>query len=114
MLRLTPEIMAAAYEYLRATPPMSNWKLPPADEVTFVVINKYNPIGTYTYDDGHVITASDKRIGHTHTLLALIAHEIVHMYRRLIGHQSWETHGPEFKKLGNPVCRVHGFDPKEF
>ena len=36
-LRLTPEILEGAYEFLRATPPFRGWRLPHADEVEFVV-----------------------------------------------------------------------------
>src|SRR5690349_18038866 len=36
-LRLTPDIIEGAYEFLRMTPPFRGWRLPPADEVEFVV-----------------------------------------------------------------------------
>jgi hypothetical protein len=116
-MKLTPPRLAAAYMFLRATPPFSRWKLPLASEVEFRVIKQETVLGTHKVcprQGHHVITISGARVGHTMTLLCTMAHEMIHLYQLEVGTATAAEHNAEFRRLGKVVCRHHGFDPKEF
>ena len=36
-LSLTPDLLAAAYDFLRATPPFKAWRLPESDDIAHTV-----------------------------------------------------------------------------
>lgn len=112
-LPLTPEILRGAYEYLRATPPFSRWKLPPGSKVRFKVVRGRDAQGWHDVDgDRHIIAISKDHVGHTIRLVTVMAHEMVHVTQHIRGMR--RDHGARFDKLGGRVCRYHGFDPKEF
>ena len=80
-LPLTPEIIAAAYDYLRTTPPFSRWNLPESEDVEFKVSKRFSEFGRYQLVAGkHTISMSTKSIGQTETLLKYLSHEMVHLY----------------------------------
>lgn len=115
-LHITPAMMEAAYDYLRTTPPFRRWKLPDGDGIEFHVTRD-----TATWGDclepgagrpDWRLRVSGALIGHTSTLMALLAHEMVHMRQILRGQRP--THGALFQRLAAQVCRHHGFDPKLF
>ncbi len=116
---LTPEIIEGAYEFLRTTPPFRNWRLPEADEVTFVVSRHKRYVGYHRgtrhkiYD--HEIGISEVCVGHTNTLLRTMAHEMIHQHQQRSRTQTAHTeHNAEFMRLARIVCRYHGWDEKEF
>lgn len=118
-LPLTPETLAAAYDYLRTTPPFSKWNLPEAEDVLFKVARTRHKQGWYQWDGKrHTITASTGRISHSLTLMALMAHEMIHLHLEEIGMESRagsnDTHNAAFRVLAARVCKFHGFDPKAF
>ncbi len=116
-LPLTPEMLAAAYEYLRHTPPFKNWKLPEADEVEFSVTRHRDRFADHTLDRSqHRIRASSRHIKTTYALLQAVAHEMVHGYQDGIAKTGSRhtAHNAEFVRLSNRVCKLHGFDPKTF
>jgi hypothetical protein len=94
-------------------------KMPEADDVVFKVGATKTAFGWYQWDGKqHTITASIKAIGHTSTLLQLMAHEAIHLY---LEHTKQENrsgncniHNAAFKRIAAKVCRTHGFDPKAF
>lgn len=114
-LRLTPDTLAHAYEYLAHTPPFDRWNMPPVDEVTFIVA-KGSDFGWCDRKRGrrHEIAVSSRRNGHTLTLLMTMAHEMVHLHQKLTGMETRGQHNAAFHKLAVQVCRRHGFDPKLF
>lgn len=120
MMPLTPETLASAYDYLRTTPPFNRWNLPESEDVTFKVVRTRTMFGSYENIGRmrHTITASSGKIGQTGTLLRLLAHEMTHMHLELTGLESKrggpETHNIAFRKFAAIICKVHGFDPKEF
>jgi len=59
-----------------------------------------------------VIRASVTHAGHTESLLATMAHEMVHLRQHLTGDR--EKHGTRFRRARARICRVHGFDPSTF
>lgn len=110
-LHLTPDLIEAVYELLRATPPFRRWKLPHADDVEFHVIKSGAIDGDCAYDgDRFTIRLSADRHSMLASTIATMAHEMCHMrYPRDRAH-----HGKLFKRLAAQVCAVHGFDPKTF
>lgn len=109
-MHLTPAILEAAYEFLRATPPFSRWKLPHADEIEFRVTRHRDCQGKcVTEDDRHAILVSEVKIGRTFGLLELMAHEMVHVHCHRQGHLKPE-HGAVFRRHAARVCKEHGFD----
>ena len=117
-LPLTPAILEAAYEFLRACPPFRAWKLPHADEIEFHVIQLKDREGdhtTYCGTDQHVIRISAKRIGHTDSLIVVMAHEMIHARQAITKTTTrGSMHNADFRRFAASVCRTHGFDPKTF
>jgi len=114
-LPLTPAILEAAYEFLRATPPFVRWRLPHADEVELRVCRTRQWMGLFDSgsDDRSRISVSSARIGHTDTLLRSVAHEMIHLYQFERGTATASEHNAEFFRLAAQIARHHGFDPKE-
>ena len=104
--------LVAAYELLRTTQPFLGWKLPDATEMEFAVLRDRSTFGDC---DGETIRASSARHGHLPTLLATLAHEMIHLHqmRRKLETPNTE-HNADFRKRAARVCRLHGFDPKVF
>lgn len=115
-LTLTPEMLRAAYEFLRATPPFRGWKLPPGGEVRFRVTKWRDKYGEHSIRDdgsGETIAMSGRIIGHTTTLMSVMAHEMIHVHMFRCGRKG-AMHGPKFQRMAALVCRYHGFDTKAF
>ncbi len=118
-LPLTPDTLAAAYDYLCTTPPFHRWKLPESDDVVFRVSRVHKEFGHYQkHGDDHIISASAASIGYDLTLLTLMSHEMIHMYLRITNkeskHKGANVHNLWFRKYAARVCKIHGFDPKAF
>lgn len=112
-LRLTPDMLAAAYDFLRATEPFRRWRLPESDELGFHVVRDAALSADFGVREGMpYIRVSEANNGHTITLLATLGHEMIHLRQHLTGDR--EHHGPRFKRIAARVCAVHGFDPKTF
>jgi len=112
-LRLTPDMLAAAYEFLRTTEPFRAWKLPDSDELGFAVVRDPKMFADFGMENGvPVIRVSEAKNGFAITLLASVAHEMCHLRQERIGDRS--QHGAKFKRMAAQVCRAHGFDPKTF
>ena len=112
-LRLTPDMLAAAYEFLRTTEPFRRWRLPESDELGFAVVRDPKMFADFGMENGiPVIRVSEAKNGFTATLMATMAHEMCHLRQRAIGDRS--HHGAKFKRMAVQVCRAHGFDLKVF
>ncbi|MBI1989542.1 MAG: SprT-like domain-containing protein [Betaproteobacteria bacterium] len=119
MLPLTPDMVAAVYECLRQFPPLSSWKLPPAEEVEFRVNKQPNTMGEYTRyarTVDHIVIVSSLTIGHFATLASVVAHEMVHLKQALDKTEPTRAggHNAEFRRLAKQVCKIHGWDYKAF
>lgn len=115
-LPLNAEMLAHAYDYFCSSSPFNKWNLPPSEEVKFVVIRDPHTAGYHKMiGDKHIIGISTGAIGRTHSLMEVMAHEMIHAHQR---ETSMETkgsaHNAAFNKLAANVCRVHGFDPLLF
>lgn len=112
-LRLTPDMLAAAYDFLCTTAPFKGWRLPESDGVGFCVVADPNMYADFGVENGiPVIRVSEAKNGHTATLLATMAHEMCHLRQELIGDRGHHT--AAFKRMAARVCRAHGFDIKTF
>lgn len=118
-LPLTPEILRAAYEYFCVTVPFCKWNMPDADEILFKVTRSRKVLGQARYFTGqkkpnYELEVSEHFIGRTHSLMELVAHEMVHIHQRETRMEKGGEHNAAFKKLAAVVCKHHGFDPKLF
>lgn len=118
-LPLTPETLAAAYDYLCTTPPFSGWNLPDSEDVKFIVTRSRQDFAQYRWDGKqHTIAVSEASVGHTATLIEKMAHEAIHVHLEQTGMESRSgdvnTHNAAFRKFAAQACRIHGFDPRAF
>jgi hypothetical protein len=117
-LPITPETMAAAYDYLATTPPFSGWNLPDSEDVLFKLSRRLREYGRYQWNGSRpTITASVKSIAYTSTLMRFMSHEMIHLYLEKTGWESpggEDTHNAAFRRFAVQVCKYHGFDPKAF
>lgn len=112
-LHLTPEILRAVYDYLRATPPFNRWKLPAADNVEMHIVRTRNYQGQCIIDGTrHIIQISTGKICRTQALIEVMAHEMVHLHCGRSGIKP--HHGLEWRRFARSVCEYYGFDPKLF
>lgn len=110
-LKLTPEVVAAAYELLRTTAPFKGWYLPPSEAIKFRVTRSRKHSAQC---DGVSIEVSEHSHGHLVTLLSTVAHEMIHLYESMKEGRPDPKHGALFHRRAALVCRLHGFDPKAF
>lgn len=120
-LPLSPETLAAAYEYLCTTPPFASWNLPDSDDITFRVVKSRKMFAQYVWEpdtERHTIEVSSGTVGHTATLMTTMAHELIHLHLRLTGMESRSSnpnvHNMPFRKLAAQACKTHGWDLKAF
>lgn len=117
-LPLTPEILAASYDFLVTTPPFNGWNLPLSEDVGFKVTRSRRWFARYRWDGHrHTIEVSSNSVGHSTTLLAKMSHELIHLHLEELGMDgrgTEDTHSGAFRQLAEEVCRFHGFDPKAF
>ena len=112
-LKLTPDMLAAGYDFLRTTAPFLRWRLPESDELGFHVVRDAALSADFGVEQGiPFIRVSEANNGLAATLLATLAHEMIHLRQYLTGDR--EHHGPRFKRMAARVCAAHGFDPKTF
>lgn len=112
-MRLTPDLLAAAYSLLRETDPFRGWNLPDAEDVRFAV-TKSRDFGDYSRP--HLIRLSARRHTRLSGILATVAHEMLHLHLEEVGAKADSAaHGPGFCKLARLVCRHHPeFDTASF
>lgn len=113
--RFHPEEVAAAYDFLAATPPFNKWKLPPSDEVGFAVTDHQDEFGAFVVDGEKItIRISANFQSHTFRLLEVLAHELIHMAQHVAKKSTKSSHNADFNARAKRVCALHGFDPKGF
>jgi hypothetical protein len=113
-LPLTPEILEAAYEFLRTWPAFSRCGLPNSSEVEFHVTQSTRAYGHYSQRTSHAIYVSHATNGLSDTMLRTMAHEMVHQALRLKGDPKFWQHGAAFKAIASRVCKHSGWDVKAF
>lgn len=115
-LRLTSETLAAAYDYLATTEPFRKWNLPDSDDVVFRVVKDPTRRGFYRRDGYNrpSISVSSAAIGHSSSLIEVMAHEMIHLHEDATGMATASEHSAAYRKMAAVVCKIHGFDPKLF
>ena len=115
-MRITPERLAGVYAMLRAFPPFSRWKLPPAADVRFhVAKTKQWHAAWWIEGQKHNVEVSEKKHGHLRSLIESMAHEMIHIHQRVARTETnGVEHNAEFQRLAKNVCRTFGFDYGQF
>lgn len=119
-LHLTPDILAASYDLLRTTLPFRRWKLPPSDEIEFIVNADRHVRGFYSdRPEGfgqpvHKLGASCAVLSTLDSLLPVVGHEIIHLFQNIAGRETRAMHNADFRRLSVQVCRHHGWDLAAF
>lgn len=111
-LHLTPAMMEATYDLLRATAPFRRWKLPEADDVIFCVQTMQAHANFRMRAGKHCYTVNPQKTYTLRTLVEHMAHEMCHGRQELI--KARDTHGATFRRMRAQVCAHHGFDPGTF
>ena len=114
-LVITPEMMAAAYDYLATTPPFCNWNLPESEDVTFIVYRSMVNRGDwFRIKDRHRIRISSRYAKSTTSLMETLAHEMIHLHEDHNNCSGKGQHSAAFNAWANEVCEIHGWDPALF
>lgn len=116
-MRLTPPLLAAAYDLLRHTPPFEKWNLPEPDDVLFGVLRstqfqadcRQMPAGTFR------IRVSEPYHGRLSVVLATVGHEMIHLHLDQCGAKDSSEHGAAFRACAAEVVAHHrDFDIETF
>lgn len=114
-LQLTPDLLAAGYDFLRETAPFKGWRLPESDELGFHVVRDPRIHADFGVENGvPVIRVSENGAGHTATVLAALAHEMIHLHQQRRKLDRGGEHNADFHRRAARVCAAHGFDIKTF
>lgn len=113
---LTPETLAAAWDYICTTPPFSEWNLPHSEDICFRVIRTKRVYGQLSFHGKHyTIDVSEARCGRHESILSTLAHEAVHMFQHSSCFMNARNyHDKAFWALADEVCSTHNFDRKLF
>lgn len=116
MIRLTPHLIVAAYDFLRECHPLKGWKLPHSDGVEFRTDRRPDVFAEHNYRSRKrkppLIRLSLATHGHLDTVLQSTAHEMCHLAQVVNGER--EGHGETFEKRARSVCRQFGWDERAF
>lgn len=116
-MKLTPDLLASAYNMLRETAPFDKWNLPDADDVRFRILKTKRLYGDAGMRAGQwTIRLSEGKHTRLGRVLETMAHEMIHVHLREIGcHSDSRHHGPAFNACADQVCAEHlEFDPVIF
>jgi hypothetical protein len=113
-MRLTPATLAACYEFLRTTPPFHRWRLPPSEQIAFRIGRETRVRGWHQFGGTHRLSVSEATIVHNASLVAAMAHEMIHVYQAANRLETRGQHNADFRRRARAVCRQHGFDPGLF
>lgn len=111
-LKLTPARLRAAYNFLDLCPPFDGWNLPDAEDVTFVVSRTHH-YGDFVLEGrNHRIAVSQRKNVTIATLLATMAHEMIHVHQALQGLEIKDN--AFFSLQADKVCKELNFDRGTF
>ena len=115
-MKLTADILAAAYDLLCLCPPFAGWRLPPSDDVGFVVTHDRNVRADFTIVAGFpTIRVSADSNGSLASAIMVIAHEMIHLHQHLVKCETKNTeHNADFRRRAAQICRVHHWDLQAF
>lgn len=110
---LTPERLAATYDYLRVWPPFSRWALPDSDAVRFRTTERKDVCGQFTPAPLEIMVSTALH-WQIENLMKTVAHEMVHLHQHLRGTETRSQHNGEFKRLSYSICKRYGWDFGQF
>lgn len=103
---LTPELLAAAYDYLCLCPPFDKMNMPHSEDVKFSTSRRKHEFGRYQWVGGdHHIVLSTRNVGRHAQLLQTLSHEMAHLFLEV--NKICDEHGPVFQKLADKICKHH-------
>lgn len=110
----TKDMLRAAYDMLETTEPFCRWNLPPSEDVEFAVTQSLKTKGKCSVGVGPTFKLEVSNKLHTYptTMMATLAHEMIHVYQACAGIKFDDGKG--FRVLAAEVCEAHGFDPGAF
>ena len=116
ILPVTPQRLESVYAMLREWPPFSSWRLPRAEDVSFHVAKTNRWHAAWWVKEGkHHIEVSEKKHGHLNSLIASMAHEMIHIRQKVAKTETPNTeHNAEFHRIAKRVCKQLGFDLGQF
>ena len=108
---LNAEMLAHIYDYLACQPPFSKWNLPPSEDIKFSISRKRDRFAHYQcIGSDHHIVVSSHFVGRHETLVATVAHEMIHLHCELAGITTSNPHDATFHKYADRICKLHEFD----
>ena len=114
-MKLTPELLAAAYTFLRSAEPFKAWKMPESGEIVFKVVGDPKKYADFSVESGvPVIRVSEKMHRHTETILMTLAHEAIHLHQFRKKLDRGGMHNADFRRRAKRVCAIHGWDEAIF
>jgi hypothetical protein len=112
---LNAEMLAHAYDYLACQEPFSRWNLPPSEDVRFSISTSRKNFAHYQMIGGvHHIALSRRFVGRHETLIATLAHELIHLHQEQACMATTNAHDATFHKYADKICRIHEFDRLTF
>ncbi len=106
-MRLTPEVLRAAYRFITSAHPFTDWVCPPADAMRFQVYAHRSHLGDYA--EG-TIWISTHCVRHMDTLVRVMAHEALHAVQHLDGTDNRYSHNADFHRRAAEICEAFGWD----
>jgi hypothetical protein len=106
----TKDMLRAVYDMLEMTEPFCRWNLPPSEDIEFAVTQSPKISGRCSVGEGPTfkLEVSNKLHTYPKTMMATMAHEMIHVYQACAGIEFDDGQG--FKVLAAEVCEAHGFD----
>jgi hypothetical protein len=111
MLRITPKLVAATWDYLREVLPL---RAPPADEIRIVCNKNRNILAEWAHRSGAEfrLTVNITDTGALAELIRLLAHEMVHAHQTMTGEETRGEHNADFYRLWRICARRCGWDER--
>lgn len=110
---LNAEMLAHCYDMLAATPTLSKWNLPPAEDIRFKVIKRKDRFAHHLVKGGvHHIEVSASLVGRFETLVSTMAHEMIHVHQDLVGLPRADDNS--FAKFADKICKELDLDRLTF
>lgn len=113
-MRITPDMLAAGYDFLRTTEPFRAWNLPESDDIGFAVLRTNHSADFGVNNGTPIIRVSERRNKHSNTILMTVAHECIHLYQHLHGLSGGGEHNGDFRARAARICKIHGWDEGNF
>jgi predicted SprT family Zn-dependent metalloprotease len=110
---LTPERLAATYDYLRTWPPFCRWGLPVSDEIRFRTTERKDLCGQFKPDPLEIMVSTSLH-WKMESLIQTMAHEVIHLHQHLAKTENRSQHNAEFKRIAKAICKQYGWDCGQF